>query len=262
MLRVCINSGAVDGPSLLKKPKIDGISEETNYAVLRILHEIIEPTVISNYLKVQMQITEIVSFIQNSIINCKLVPGQRIKEIELCKELGEKRNRVREALRHLEQDGFIDIVKYKGARVKKISQKEIMQTYDIMGVLEGLAANIAVKIINDNEIAEIERLIKAIENNRKNVQKIFEYNSKFHDYLTKLSGNERLISLLDNIHLITRMSTIHSFYNQEQIEATIREHRDILKAIKNRNYIEVEKLIREHHITSKNNLLKTLNKTL
>lgn len=45
MLRVCINSGAVDGPSLLNKPKIDGISEETNYAVLRILHEIIEPTV-------------------------------------------------------------------------------------------------------------------------------------------------------------------------------------------------------------------------
>lgn len=206
--------------------------------------------------------TEVIDYIKDAIIKSKLLPGQRIIEATLCKELGEGRSRVREALRYLAQEDFIQIIKHKGAIVKELSQKEIVQNYDIMGVLEGLAARIAVQTITDDEINEIESIIKDLEDHKEDRLKIFEYNANFHTLLTNLSKNDRLISILDSIYSLTRRSTLQSFYNQEQIRATIKEHREIFDAIKNREPIKVEALIREHYLSAKNRLLKTLNRTL
>jgi DNA-binding GntR family transcriptional regulator len=205
---------------------------------------------------------KITQYIKDSIIQGKFMPGERIVEAKLARDLGAGRSVVRESLRYLEQGGFLEIVKHKGAVVKELSQTEIMQNYDIMGVLEGLAVRIAVPMMTDEDIGKIEKIMKELEDSTADKFKLFDINYRFHTLLASLSRNDRLISLLNTIYAQTRRSTLQSFYNQEQVEVTIKEHREIFEGIQKRDALEVETLIREHYQSSKNRLLRTLNRTL
>ena len=209
-----------------------------------------------------MERDKVIKFIKDNIVLGKYIAGQRIVEATLSRDLGVGRAIVREALKYLEQEGFIEIIKHKGAIVKELSQKDIMQNYDIMGVLEGLAVRVAVHTLTEEDIDKIEEVMTEIEEKNGNAFKLLDCNYRFHTLLASLSRNDRLISLLDTIYSQTRRSTLHSFYNQEQIEATIMEHREIVEAIKTRNELAVENLIREHYLSSKNRLLRTTNRTL
>ena len=204
----------------------------------------------------------VIKYIKDAIVQGKFSPNERIVEARLCRDLGVGRSVVRDALRYLEQGGFLQIVKHKGATVKELSQTEIMQNYDIMGVLEGLALRIAVPMMNDKDREEIEKVMAELEDDIGDKFKLFNCNYKFHKLLASLSRNDRLIFLLDTIYAQTRRSTLQSFYNQEQIEVTIREHRKIFEAIQKGDARGAENLIRDHYLSSKNRLLRTLNKTL
>ncbi|MCP4754818.1 MAG: GntR family transcriptional regulator [Proteobacteria bacterium] len=205
---------------------------------------------------------ELIDYIKDGIIREELKPGRRLVENELCKMLDASRGRVREALMHLAQEGFVEIVKYKGAVVKGLSQTDISQNNDIVGVLEGLAARIAIQSISEIQIGHIEKIIKEIKDNQDDYLKVFHLNDQFHRLLTSMSENEKLINLLDGLYGHISRSSLQGFYHVDQIRATIQEHDSILAAIRDRDELKVENLIREHYLSSKNRLLRLVNHSL
>ena len=209
-----------------------------------------------------MKKEEIVKYVKDAIVRGKLEPGKRIVEAPLCKDLSVGRSKVREALRQLEQEGYIEIIPNTGAIVKEISQKDIAQIYDLMGVLEGLSMRIATPKITDEKIAGIENLVQKMEENRDNKFLLSHYNFEFHVLLTKLGGNSRLITFMENIRVQTYQMRLQTFYNEEQVRASLREHRAIIKAIKERRPQRVENLIRKHYMDAKDRLIKDINATL
>jgi len=209
-----------------------------------------------------MEKDEIVKYVKDAIIRGKLGPGQRIVEMQLCRDLDVGRGKVREALKQLEQEGFLEIIPNAGAIVKKLSQKDIAQIYDLMAVLEGLSMRIATPIISEEDIAKIEDFVVRMEENRENKFLLSHYNLEFHNLLTKLGGNPRLINFMNNIRAQTQRMRLQTFYNEEQVRASLREHRAILKAIKERKPQRVENLIRKHFLDAKDRLIKFINSTL
>jgi GntR family transcriptional regulator, rspAB operon transcriptional repressor len=146
--------------------------------------------------------------------------------------------------------------------VKELSQKDVAQIYDLMGVLEGLSMRIATPNISDEEIQKIESLAEAMEKNVDNKFKLFTANFEFHQRLTALGGNTRLVAFMNRIREQTHRMGLQSFYNAEQIQASITEHRSIVNAVKERDPVKVENLIRNHYLTSKNRLIRYINNTL
>jgi DNA-binding GntR family transcriptional regulator len=203
----------------------------------------------------------IIKDLKNAIARGTFNPGQRLIEVQLCKRYGVGRSRVREALKHLEQEGFVKIIPHTGAVVTELSQKDIEQIYDLMGTLEGLAMKVATPMINNREKKTIEKFIQKMEV-AKNPFEFFQWNFKFHKFMHSLSGNDRLIKFIENLQTQAHRMSLRSFYNPGQIRASIHEHRDILNAIKEINPLKVEKAIRGHYLLSKNRLVKYLNKSL
>jgi DNA-binding GntR family transcriptional regulator len=204
---------------------------------------------------------KIIEDLKKAIARGTFNPGQRLVEAQLCKRYEAGRSVIREALRYLEQDGFVRIIPNSGAIVTELSQRDAEQIYDLMGALEGLSMRVATPIINQKEVGKIERLVKKMEATV-NPFKFFQYNFEFHNYMDHLSGNDRLIKLMKNLRAQAHRISLRSFYNPGQIRASLIEHRKILEAIKEMDPVKVENLIRDHYLQSKNRLIKYMNRSL
>jgi DNA-binding GntR family transcriptional regulator len=204
---------------------------------------------------------DVADCLKSDIARGQLEPGQRLVEIRLCERFGVGRTKIREALKTLETEGFVKIIPNIGALVLELSQKEIEQIYDLIGTLEGLAVRVSTPHIAEEEIDELERLVQEMEASG-DLLKFFHWNMKFHTFLDQLSENSRLVKFNQNIRAQANRISLRSFYNPGQINASLKEHRRILSAIKKRDPAKAEKAIRKHYLQSKNRLVKYLNKSL
>lgn len=87
-----------------------------------------------------------------NILGGVYAPGDRIREAEVAQRLGISRAPVREALRILEQDGLIEILPWRGARVIDPDPAEIADLFDLLGAVYGAVARFAVRHATDAEL--------------------------------------------------------------------------------------------------------------
>ena len=209
-----------------------------------------------------MKKDEVIVYIKDKIVRNVYKDGQRIVEANLCRQLNVGRSIVREALRHLEQEGYLEIIPNKGAVVKELTQKDIAQMYDLMAVLEGLSMRVATAKISNDDIKKIENIIDRMEKVKDDNKLLFQENLEFHQFLTQLGGNTHLIAIMNGIREKAYRMGLQSFYSLGQAEASQDDHREILEAVKKRNPELVEELIRKHYTTSRDRLIKNIHKTL
>lgn len=80
---------------------------------------------------------QIADYLIDQVVNLKIVPGERIMEEKLAKELGVSRSPVREALRVLEQTGLVELIPRCGARVTPITEEKIESYCDMFILVLG-----------------------------------------------------------------------------------------------------------------------------
>ena len=204
---------------------------------------------------------KIVEDLKARIASGAFKPGQRLVEIHLSNVLGVTRGKVREALRKLEQDGFVEIIPNVGARVAEFSQKDIEHIYDLMSVVEGLAVRVITPFLMDEQLKRIEALLHRLESAHKPTQ-FFDLNNELHSFLITLSENEHLIKLTENFMFRIRCLNLQCLFSPGQMAASIKEHRKIFKAMKERKAAKAEQLMRNHLLFAKNRLVKFINKSL
>ena len=204
---------------------------------------------------------KIVEDLRTRIGSGKLKPGERLVEVHLSKGFGVTRSKIREALKKLEQDGFVTIIPNVGARVAEFSQKDIEHIYDLMSVLEGLAVRVITPFLSDQQLKRIEALVDKVEAVH-NPTQFFELNNELHSFLISLTENDHLIRIADNFMFKIRCLNLQCLFSPGQITAGVIEHRKILEAIKARNAVKAEQLMRTHLLSAKNRLIKFINKSL
>ncbi|HEX4076251.1 MAG TPA: GntR family transcriptional regulator [Candidatus Acidoferrales bacterium] len=84
--------------------------------------------------------SRVVVRIREMILHGDLLPGQRVREMDLASALGVSRTPVRESLPILAQEGILKQLDTRGFVVREFTPQEIMDAIDVRGVLEGLAA--------------------------------------------------------------------------------------------------------------------------
>jgi DNA-binding GntR family transcriptional regulator len=83
---------------------------------------------------------EVVHKIRDWLSGGRIVPGQRLTEADLSRELGVSKGPVREAMQRLAADGIVDLAPYKGYLIHRMTREEVAEIFDVLEVIEGLSA--------------------------------------------------------------------------------------------------------------------------
>jgi Transcriptional regulators len=198
--------------------------------------------------------------IREAILDGRLAPGERLMEAQLAEDLGVSRTPVREAIRQLELAGFVVMIPRRGAYVADISLKDVADVFEIRGALEALAASLAAERASDEEIEEMERLLveigKAVE--ERNVERMIELDTRFHDHLYRSSRNERLGQILSTLREQIQRFRTQTLSNPARMRVALDEHRALVEALAARD-AEAAARAAAQHIESAENSLMQLN---
>ncbi len=176
----------------------------------------------------------------------RFLPGERLNEAILAKELGVSRTPLREALNRLSTEGFLTFSANNGFFRKKLDVKEIFDLYEFRMHLELSAVKLAVERATDEQLSEIEQFLteSAREEPGRTVDDLVTLDEQFHEMLMKLTGNIQMLNSLRNVN--ARIQFVRWLDMTERRSETQSQHKHIVAALRNRDCGEAERLISEH----------------
>jgi DNA-binding GntR family transcriptional regulator len=188
---------------------------------------------------------EVYRIIKEGIVSRKIPPGTQLREGYLVQKLGVSRTPIREALNQLSKEGIVETFPRKGAVVKTWTRDEVMEILVLRGVLEGVAARLAAKRLDQKSIAKLQDYFKRY---RKGAIDYIEADENFHRDILEASSSKRLIALVNHLEDSLAMMDMRAviFRFPERIRESLREHQKIIDALETGDEDLAEQLVREH----------------
>jgi DNA-binding GntR family transcriptional regulator len=176
-------------------------------------------------------------------------PGEvRLDERRLASDLGISRTPVREAMAQLEREGFVRAVPRRGIYVVRKTKAEVVELITAWAALEGMAARLITQNAPDPEIATLRAMFATFENGRlhANLDEYSEVNIEFHQAIIRMSRNNVLIDLAENLFAHMRMIRRKTISESDRADRSISDHMNIIRAIEARDTARAEALVRDH----------------
>jgi DNA-binding GntR family transcriptional regulator len=178
----------------------------------------------------------------------ELAAGERIPEQALCERFNVSRTPLREALRVLSADGYVELRPNRGAAVARLTLQDLEDVFPVMASLEALSGELACARITDAEIASITRLHEEMvsHHHAHNLSDYFRLNQAIHEAVLEASRNPALISTHHGLAgRITRARYMANM-SQERWDRAMHEHELILEALTARRKARLAKILRDH----------------
>ena len=164
--------------------------------------------------------------ITNAIRDGRLVPGQRLTEIDFAKRLGVSRPSVREAFRQLTADGLLHSQPYRGVSVRHMTRREVDDLFVVRGALEGLA----VRLATPQQLRSIQAELDSAEA-RNDLAAMSRHNLAFHMLFADVTGNALLSEQLRRISNSVYWLQFRVLVADDKVLQTNPQHRDIVDAV-------------------------------
>jgi DNA-binding GntR family transcriptional regulator len=145
---------------------------------------------------------QVKSILIDRMIDGDLAPGDRIKELQVAKELGTSQAPVREAIRCLETLGYVEHIPHVGAMVKTFNQSEIEEAYQVREALEvhsmALIGDSLNELVKELE-AQLMLMQSAIREN--NIRTFTQADNQFHRAIVSYCDNETMLSMWESLKM-------------------------------------------------------------
>ncbi len=196
-------------------------------------------------------------YIKQRILDGTYYPSQKLNESDLSEIIKVSRNTLKKAFMKLEQENLVKIEKNKGATIKSFSLDEIMNYLEIREVIEGLVARKTAENISDLHLESLEEILDKMQEHIQTNQ-FDEYskcNKAFHDIIYNASENPQAIEMIKVIK--TQLQRVHfkTILVPGRKEDSLKEHTQILEALKKRDEKEAEEAVK-FHISQIRNTIK------
>lgn len=190
--------------------------------------------------------TSVYNELRQRLVDGRLKPGQRLREIELSDMLGVSRTPVREAIKRLESEGFAVYASRRGAIISELTPDQAAELYAVREILEGSAANFAARYASESEILVLEDLLEKHREAGEDAETLSRINRQFHHMIYRTAHNRYLLDLLSTAQDYMLLLHKTTYYAPGRPETALEEHCQIVNAIKARDSQAAETAARQH----------------
>lgn len=184
-------------------------------------------------------------FLIDAISSGRLLPGTRIREVDIAKQTGLSRTPVREAINRLQIEGIVSNSATGGTIVTELDQTMISELYVMREVLEGTAAAQAARHASDVEISFL-REISDRDETLKDTIDVARNNKLFHVTLYRCSHNRYLLKMLNSLHESMMLLGASTLGREGRPSIARAEHAAIIDALENRDPEKASEAARKH----------------
>lgn len=199
-----------------------------------------------------------------AILSGELVPGQRLVEAQLAKNLQVSRTPIREALIRLQREALVITDAENNLRVATFSVEDAAQLYECRLALEHVSVMGACQNATASELRKLQRLVEQAEklvdskpSPLLNFQ-LLDLDYQFHRLLAEMSKNLWLCVMLDQLFdkmMLLRIQTIQQNQNVLDIRA---EHRLIYDAVAQQDLKVAAEMMKHHLIAARERVIEEL----
>ncbi|MBA4417250.1 MAG: hypothetical protein C0392_04980 [Syntrophus sp. (in: bacteria)] len=198
--------------------------------------------------------------LKNAIVNGDLKPDQRLIEQTVSNAMKTSRIPVREAIKKLEQGGFLEKLPVRGFIVKRVSKDEVDEIFGIRAALESYAAYMATTHINDEFIRILKDNIKASYQalDDEDIEKLTELNAQFHEMLYNAAKSQKLYRLINTFRDYIARYRRPLFSTKSGGVASLSDHEKMVEAMEKGDKEKVEKIVKRHILRGKAYIIKEM----
>ena len=200
--------------------------------------------------------------LKQEILDLRLKPGQMISENDVCDRFGVSRTPVREALRRLQEQGFVETVPYRGTYVTLLSLDNIKQMIYMRVAVETMVLRdfIAVQspmVMEDirHQIAKQQALIQEKDFEP---EQFYRMDAKMHSIWFTAVRRQKLWEMLQAQQLHYTRFRMLDFITETDFTRIIGEHKELFGLIEARDERGVEASLKEHLYYSMKRMRKSI----
>jgi len=205
-------------------------------------------------------VRDIYTTLLDRIVKSEYPENQWLREEAIANEFGVSRSPVRRALRLLHQDGMVDLVPKRGARLFPFTADDIEDIYEIRKTLESLAIRVGIQNLSIQRLLSLRNQIQGLRE-VDDPEEHTRIDGVLHSYLIEASGRRRLVSMLNELYRLSQSLREIGLRDRNNRMATIDEHSGIIDALTVRDLDQATSLLVRHIENSKARLLMDVTRT-
>lgn len=188
--------------------------------------------------------------LKNEILDLHLKPGQLLKETEICEKFGVSRTPVRDAIRLLQEQGFVKNVPYQGVFVTLLSLNYIKQMIYMRVAVETSVLRDFAYSANELILEDVRYLIRKqeilLQDPGFTPEQFYRIDAQMHAVWFDAMKRSVLWDMLQKQDLYYTRFRMLDFQTETDFTRIIKEHKELLSCIEQKDFKGIEEVLKEH----------------
>lgn len=185
--------------------------------------------------------------IEELIISRTVKPGDRITTREISEALGISETPIREAIRSLASEGWLEVQMHVGAVVASAGREQLREIYALRGLIGSLAIELGTASYDTKRMAQIDANIEAATRavEAQDAAGYIQLNHEFHTLLNDTPHSQWCLRMLTNLSALT---AVHSGFKvvAGRMAESLSEHKSIRDALRAGEFDSAAALVKLH----------------
>ena len=186
--------------------------------------------------------------LRQMLVEGQIAPGAKLNERELCTQLKVSRTPLREAIKTLAAEGLVELLPNRGAIAVALTEEDVLNTFEVIAVLEGQSGELAAQRITEAELNEIKALqfeMKAAYT-RRDLSAYYRLNAAIHSAINAAARNPVLTATYKQVNARLQALRFRSNQDSEKWKHAVEEHEQMLAALQARDAAAMRAILSAH----------------
>lgn len=203
---------------------------------------------------------QVAARLRTMLVEGRIAPGAKLNERALCEQLHVSRTPLREAIKLLAAEGLVDLLPNRGAVAVKLTEADVLNTFELLAMLEGMSGELAAQRITDAELGELRALHYEMMacHARRDLSGYYRLNALIHTGINEAARNPVLAATYRSIN--ARVQSLRFRTNQDDAkwQHAVQEHAQMIEALQARDGAALRQVLIAHVMRKRDTVLELL----